>query len=229
MNKHLAIAAIAIMAFGLTNPVFAAKKSKQTMSFGFGQEFAGVASTNEIRVDFYPLNLATSATTATDIRIGAFGGEVMIDVSSGAGSSGIGYKASINPKMAVYGMLFFCNDCGGGATSATNITAGIAYTTVSNGFVLNGNGEVFSAAGGTTMDLRGAGFYPLKQRKLRGKVYLGAEVDLQMSPSPTTTDIYAGARWIPKKNVMLDMGLIASSGGTTSLATPVMFRLNIGL
>ncbi len=219
MKKYLAVATIAIMVFGLTNPVFAAKKSKQMMSFGFFQEMAGITPQGEIRADIYGAGLLP-----TDIRIGAFGGEVMIDTATGGNATGIGYKHPLNRKMAIYGSLFYSNVGAG----TTNIAGGFAYTTVSNGLILNGNANLLSAGGTTTLTANGAVFYPMSQRKVSGKVFLGGELALQLSPT-NTTGIFAGLRWMPKRNLIVDTGLISSTGVTTNIATPVFVRLNIGL
>jgi hypothetical protein len=192
-------------------------------SFGFVQEMAGVTANGDISADFY-----NSTGYPSHLRIGAFKGEIMIDPNTALTGTGMGYKFPINPHVAIYGKLYLNS---GGATSVTNVTLGGSYTGNSGDFTYNGNAEVYSAtaAAATTFDLRGAGFYKLKTNKLGGKMSVGAEIDLQLSPSPTTTDIYAGVRWQPKSKLIVDAGLAASSTGTTTIATPAFVRLTLGL
>jgi len=194
-------------------------------SFGFVQETATVTADGDILVDLY------NTTNYRDmIRIGAFGGEVMISPETGNAAHGLGYKASINPKVAAYGMMFLDNDA-----SFTNITIGASYTTMASGLLLNGNLEIFSqsdAVGGaseTFVDLRGSAFYRLSNNSVKGSLYLGGELDLEMSPN-SDSDVYLGVRWIPKRYVILDLGAFQSLGGpgTSTVGTPVFVRLNLG-
>jgi hypothetical protein len=196
-------------------------------SFGFVQEMAGVAANGDISADFY-----NTTGYPTHLRIGAFKGEIMIDPSIGVAATGMGYKYPINPHIGIYGKLYLNS---GGGTSITNLTLGGAYTGNSGDFTYNGNAEVFSCSNcvaGTSetfLKIKGAGFYRLKTNKLGGKMSIGAEVDLQLSPSPTTTDLYAGLRWQPKSKLIVDAGLASSTGGTTTLGTPAFVRLTLGL
>lgn len=194
-------------------------------SFGFVQETAAVTADGDILVDLF------NTTNYRDmIRIGAFGGEIMINPDNAIDAHGLGYKFSINQKIAAYGMLYLDND-----KSFTNITAGASYTTNASGFLLNGNIELFSqsdtAAGPseTFVDLRGSAFYRMDNNSIMGSLYLGGEIDLEMSPD-SDTDVYLGVRWIPKRNIILDLGAFESLGGpsTSTVGTPVFVRLNIG-
>lgn len=223
MKKYLAIAAVATMAFGLANPVSAAKKKAASIypSFGFVQEFAGVAKKGEISADIY-----NSAGYPFHLRIGAFGGEVLIDPSTApATATGIGYKHPINPNLALYGKLFVNSAPGG----QTNISVGVSYTGQSGKFLYNGNGHFTNATAGnvSTFLINGAGFYRLDTRSLPGLVQLGGELSLQISPSPTQTNLFLGGRWVPNKNVLIDLGLATSGGGTTTIQTPAFVRLNL--
>ncbi len=196
-------------------------------SFGFEQEFAGVTANGDVSVD-----LASSFNY--NIRVGAFGGEVMVDPAGGLNATGIGYKGKINRNFAAYGKLYLDSTTG---ASITNITLGVAYTGESGDFLYNGNGEIFNqSVGGTstsTVDLKGAGFYHLHTSKFPGKVSLGGEISLQLSPSPTSTDLFLGARWEPKPSVLIDLGAMSSIGvggtTTTTFATPAFIRLNLTL
>ena len=209
----------------ISSTTLAASNSTTTYpSFGFVQEMAGVTANGDISADFY-----NTTNYPTHLRIGAFKGEIMIDPSNAvATATGMGYKFPINPHVAIYGKLYLNS---GGGTSTTNVTLGGSYTGNSGNFTYNANAEAFSAtaAASTTLDLRGAGFYQLKTNKLGGKMSVGAEIDLQLSPSPTTTDLYAGLRWQPKSKLIVDAGLASSTGGTTTLGTPAFVRLTLGL
>ena len=194
-------------------------------SFGFVQETAAVTLDGDILVDLY------NTTNYRDmIRIGAFGGEVMISPEGGNAAHGLGYKASINSNMSAYGMLFLDSDA-----NFTNVTIGGSYSTIASGFILNGNVEIFSQSdigGGvseTFVDLRGSAFYRLSNNSVKGSLYVGGELDMELSPN-SESDIYLGVRWIPKHNIILDLGAFESLGapGTSTAGTPVFVRLNVG-
>jgi len=225
------LAALAAISFSVN--VNAADKSVSTApSFGFAQEMAGVTSKGDISIDLYD-----SLANPVDVRIGALGGEIMIDATVANTARGIGYKYPINKNMAAYGMLYLNT---GGATSITNLTGGFSFSGVSGNFAYNANAEVHSCttcgAGNTSatnFDAKGAGFFNINTPKLGGKLMLGGEVSVRLSPSPTTTSLYAGARWLPKPNVLLDLGLFTSlpTGGTTTstFGTPAFARVAITL
>lgn len=228
MNRLFAILTAVALGLGIVGTVGtaqAAKGSSGMMSFGFAQEMAGTTRQGDFAVDFYK-----STADEIEIRYGAFGGEVTIDTATGANARGLGYKHPINKNLAGYGSLYINT---AGATTITNLGAGVSYTTVSNGLILNGNGEFFSCSecggGGASqsfLNLKGGAFYPLQTRKLKGKTYIAAELDLQLSPT-SVTRFYGGARFQPKRNVLFDLGFLASTTGATTLATPAFMRLNI--
>ena len=224
MNIPKQVFALIVAFAAVTGTVYAAKpaNSNDTPSFGFAQEMAGVTGNGEIRADIY-----NSSGYPSHLRVGAFGGEVMIDPNgSTATATGIGYKYPFNPKMAIYGKLFLNSGTGG----QTNITLGASYSTQSENFLLNGNGHFTNAnmLNESTFYLNGAGFYRLTTNKLGGSTYLGGEVSLKLSPSPTETNVFLGARWQPKKTVLIDLGIASSTGGTTTISTPAFVRLNLG-
>jgi len=201
-------------------------------SVGFNQEFAGTNNKGDISIDLYD-----SLGNPTDVRIGAFSGEILIDATVANTARGVGYKHRIGKNMAAYGMLYLNT---GGATSITNITGGFSYTGQSDNFMYNGNAEVHSCttcgAGNTSatnLDVKGAGFFKLKPNKLGGSMMIGGEVSLRLSPSPTSTSLYAGARWLPKPNVLVDLGFFTSlpTGGTTTstFGTPAFARVELTL
>ena len=204
--------------------VSAANTTSPYPSFGFVQEMAGVTANGDISVDLY--NSLANNSYPSHLRIGAFKGEIMIDPNTATTGTGMGYKFPINPHIAVYAKLYLNS---GGATSTTNITLGGSYTGNSGDFTYNGNAEAYSTSAGTNFNLKGAGFYKLKTTKLGGKVSVGAEINLRLSPSPTQTDLYAGLRWQPKSKLIVDTGLASSTGGTTTIGTPAFVRLTLGL
>lgn len=224
MNRLFATLSAVALGLGIVGTTQAAKRSSDIMSFGFVQEFAGVVRNGEIRADL----INSGVSYPQHIRIGAFGGEVLIDTSGNAfTATGIGYKHPINPKLAIYGKLFLNTTAG----AQTNITVGLSYTGKTGNFIYNGNGHFTNATAGnvSTLIANGAGFYKLGSKTLPGSMYLGGELALQLSPSPTTTNIFLGARWMPKRSMFVDLGFATSGGGTTTLQTPAFVRLNIGL
>jgi len=193
-----------------------------TPSFGFVQEMAGITPKGEVRADIY-----NTVGYPAHLRIGAFGGEVMIDPNGTATTAtGIGYKYPFNPNLAIYGKLFLNTATGG----QTNITLGASYTMQSGDFTLNGNGHFTNAnpLNESEFYINGAGFYQMKANKLGGHTYLGGELSFKLSPSPTETNVFLGARWQPKKAVLIDLGLVAPIAGTTTVSTPAFVRLNLG-
>lgn len=202
---------------------------------GFVQEYAGATAPGVITADLYK-SAEIDTRSPTDIRFGAFGGELLIDANTGGGvgladSRGIGYKWPFTKNMAAYGMLFLDNST---ATTTTNYTLGFSYTGSAGGFFYNANAEIFGCSacvGGASesfVNVKGGGFYKYVNRKIGGTFYFGAEIDLAISPT-SQTDIFAGARWQPKPNATIDMGLLTSIGGTSSVATPAFLRLTLGL
>ena len=231
MNSFTRGISALVLAIVSSTAMAASNSTVNYPSFGFVQEMAGVTANGDISADFY-----NTTNYPTHLRIGAFKGEIMIDPSTAATATGMGYKYAVNRNLAIYGKLYLNS---GGPTSITNVTLGGAYTGHSGDFIYNGNAEVFSdgsgtASAGTYFYLKGAGFYQLKTNKLGGKMSIGGEIDLQLSPSPTTTSIFAGLRWQPKTKLLVDAGLVsqtpAGGGGTTTiLATPAFVRLTLGL
>jgi hypothetical protein len=219
MNNHGKILTALLMA---SAPALATAANQSYPSFGFVQEMAGVAANGDIQADIY-----NSTGYPSHLRIGAFGGELMIDPNTAPFSAtGIGYKFPVNPNVAIYGKLFLNSATGG----QTNITLGASYTGQSGDLIYNGNGHLTNAnpLNESTLLLNGGGFYRLKTQKMGGKTYLGGELSLKLSPSPTETNIFLGARWQPKKAVLVDLGVLAPIGGSTTVMTPAFVRLNLG-
>lgn len=221
MKKHLAIVAIAMMASGFTNPASAVNKTNPIKSFGFVQEMAGVINKGEIRADIY-----NTTSYPWHLRIGALGGEILIDPSTGNTATGLGYKHSISPNLALYGKLFLDSGAGG----QTNKTLGVSYTGQRGMLVYSGNVHFTDANGGntSTLLLNGAAFYRFIVKSLPGRVQVGGELSYQMDPSPSETNLFVGFRWEPRTNLLIDLGLATSIGGTDAIQTPAFVRLNLG-
>lgn len=223
MKNNYATLMLAAALLGLTSATtFTAKAGTENMpSFGFTQEFAGVTKKGGFSADIY-----NSTGYPTHIRIGAFGGEIMIDPNSAATTAtGIGYKHPIGSNLALYGK-FFLNSATGGQT---NITLGASYTGQSGKFLYNGNGHFTNAnaLNESTFLINGAAFYKLDAKSMPGDFQLGGELSLQISPSPTETNLFLGGRWEPNKNVLIDLGLATSVGGTTTIQTPAFVRFTL--
>jgi hypothetical protein len=230
--KNLAPRILALISLCIaTNLSYAASKApskSMAPSFGFDQETSSVVEEGSVLIDLY-----NSTGYRSMVRVGAFGGEVMVHPSQGNAARGIGYKRAINPDFSAYGMLFIDNDA-----SFTNFTLGAAYTTMASGFILNLNAEMFNQSdltpgvSETFMDVRGSAFYPLHMASKNGAMSLGVEIDQEVSPD-SITDVYLGARWMPNRNIILDLGLYRSLGAvspaptTSTVATPAFVRVNV--
>ena len=224
---------VLLLSVAMTGVASAASKSAPTRSadlpsFGFVQEMAGITADGDLKVDIYGATLL-----ATDIRFGAFGGELLPDTATAtSNATGLGYKHPISPNMAAYGKLYLDTTTG---SPDTNITLGFSFTGKADDLLYNANAEIFncSACGAgassvSNVNLRAGGFFNVKSKSASGKFSVGGEIDLRMSPSPSQTNIYLGARWLPKTNVMLDVGFLQNIVNTSTVATPAFVRLNLG-
>jgi hypothetical protein len=223
VKKQLVTAVLLTSLAGLATPALA-QSTAPYPSYGFEQEFAGILKKGDIQIDLVGGGITPWADNG--IRIGALGGELQL-IYGPAG--GIGYKYGFNRHMAAYGRLFTTS---GGGTSYTNFSAGFSYTGKSGALLYNGNGELYSdGAGGQTYTFaKGAAFYSLPaSKKMSGNMALGAELNMQLSPSPTSTNLFLGLRWMPKPKILIDLGAASSTGGTTTFATPAFFRFNLTL
>src|SRR6266852_920530 len=123
----------------------------------FSQELGEV--TKDISVDLDYNSTATGASSvglAAGLRIGAFGGEVLVNTknaldlaSSGFDTAGVGYKMVVAPHLAVYGILSYnkIDNPGPGPNppATTNWAIGAAYTMrQGNNLILTVNPELVS-------------------------------------------------------------------------------------
>jgi hypothetical protein len=238
MKTYLTIAAIVLMAFA--NLASAASwpwsdeeetrrssngapafNGPSKMSFGFVQETGWTLKKGEIRADIY-----NTTEYPWHIRVGAFGGEVLIDPSDAPDATGLGYKRSFK-NFALYGKLFLSSDNG---NQGDSWAIGVSHSARKGKLTYNANGHYTNAnaANEETLLVNGSVFYRVIVKAVPGPVQLGAEVTMQVSPGPTRTDLFGGIRWEPRRNVLLDLGLATSVDGDTFIGTPAFVRLNLG-
>lgn len=192
---------------------------------GVMQEMAGTTAEGEVSVDLYDTTAYNS-----HVRIGMFGGEVMYRIIGGGGvNDRVGYKHPFNDNMAAYGLIFFSNAA---PASVTDITLGFSYSGGDRDFMYNVNLEIDSPTGApNTTWLKGGAYYAVSSRNT-GRMYITGELIMNMTIN--TTDLYAGLRFAPKKNVNIDIGAFQSIGGAgagagSAIGVPLFFRLNLGV
>jgi len=145
--------------------------------------------------------------TGTAARIGAFNGEVLLNVTnSGFAASSIGYKKVIGENLAAYGILSYLND-DRITGSFLDIAIGAAYTIKSGDVTFNLNGEFITddsetqRGGDNTIFLKGAAIIPLNTTKK--DLSLIAEVALENNDFIDTSTAL-GIRWQPAARLTTD-------------------------
>ncbi len=202
------------------------------------QEMGHVAPDQSFSVDLdYQF---TSTGLDGGLRIGAFGGEVLIDSKSLTDFDGstlaftnIGYKANVAKNFAAYGLISYINvDNGTTSNSFTDFGIGVAYTIdVGSGLSFNVNPELLTDDTGirgkdTTFFLRGGVKYDLP---VKTKVSLIGEVALEDN-DVLDTAVNLGARWEPRKGVTIDFIIYNDMGDNGSTkGGPGAIRANIAL
>ena len=161
-----------------------------------------------------------SAAPATGVRVGAFGGEVMLnsaaDTVSGFTFSSVGYKRSLQKGLSAYGIISYFDD-EATAVSSTDIALGVAYTLKTGDITLNVNPEFVTSddvairGGKNTVFVKGSAAFNLKDTGTS----LVAEVILNNN-SFVETGINLGARWQPKNNVTVDLIVYSDAGANGS-------------
>jgi hypothetical protein len=203
------------------------------------QELGRVAPADSVSADLEYLFLSTGITGG--LRIGAFGGEVLLNARNTAALDGsdlavtnLGYKAPLGPGLAVYGLLSYARvgAPGGGNVSATEFGMGLAYTLRQGALTVNLNPELLTdddnvfRGGDTTIFIRGGALFPLPV-KMRGKLSLLGEVTLENSDFLDTT-INLGARWEPRKDVTIDFVIFNDQGDAGDVqGIPGALKVNI--
>lgn len=205
MKRLLSLAAV--LPFLVTNAVHA-----QAPSSIFNQEMARVIGSGDINLDLYNSGGNT-------LRIGAFSGEMIADLTLGT----LGFKKGLSRSVAAYGALGITTDATG--TSTNTVVLGGVYTHQSNKVILNFNPVLTNAAGTSTVVANFAAFIPMEtSRSHPGRIYPGVSVALPLSPSGDAI-ILLGMRWEIKSNITVEAGLYDS---TTGVQIPGLFRINIG-
>jgi hypothetical protein len=201
------------------------------------QETAAVAA-SEVSLDLDYNGAPQSVGLAAGLRIGAFGGEVLVNAKppttldgSGFVSSNIGYKRVLMPRVAAYGIVAYENP--DNAPSTSDVAIGAAYTLTYRDVLLNVNAEVVTDADGnnnrgdrTTLFVKGGAGYPIATGA--GRVTLIMEMVAE-SNSALDPVLNLGARWQPRRNVTLDFVVLNERGDNGAHSgLPGAVRLNIG-
>jgi hypothetical protein len=200
------------------------------------QELGAVAS--DVSVDFDYNGSPQSVGLAAGLRIGAFGGEVLVNGKpetqldgSGFVSSSIGYKRVVMPSLALYGILAYDNP--EGAPSTLDVALGAAYTLNYRGVLLTANLEAVTDEDGrnnrgdrSTVFIKGGAGYPIETAA--GRLMLVMEL-IGESNSALDPVLNLGARWTPRKNITVDFVVLNERGDNGSHSgLPGAVRLNIG-
>jgi hypothetical protein len=211
----------------------------------FVQELGEVSK--DISVD---LDYATGSSNglAAGLRVGAFGGEVLVNTKndldlagSGFDAPNLGYKRVVAPRLAVYGILSYdkVDPPGPGATppARTNVAVGAAYTVqLRNNLLLTVNPEFVTDDGNTnnrgdsnTLFIKAGIGYPLRNQRY-GRITLIGEV-IGENNDNLDTSFNLGLRWELRRNLTLDAVLVNDRGsrGGSNTGVPGMIRLNIAL
>jgi hypothetical protein len=198
----------------------------------FSQETAEVSK--EVSVD---LDYLGSNGLAGGLRIGAFGGEVLVNskhnldlANSGFSGGNIGYKRMIIPNLALYGIL--AHDNPDGAPSTTDFAIGAAYTMRIQQLLLNANLEYVTDDDGvngrgdeSTMFIKLGAGYAIPSTA--GRFTLIGELVLEDNDALDTV-FNLGVRWEVRRNINVDFVVVndrGDNGGNNGL--PGAVRLNI--
>lgn len=200
------------------------------------QETGAVAGDVSLDLDYN--GAPQSIGLAAGLRIGAFGGEVLVNAKpasmldgSGFVASNIGYKAMVMPRLAAYGILAYDNP--DNAPSTLDIAIGAAYTLTYRGVLLNLNAEAVTDEEGRngrgdrgTLFVKGGAGYPIDTQA--GRVTLMMELVAE-SNSALDPVLNLGARWQQRKNITVDFVVLNERGDNgRHSGLPGAVRLNIG-
>jgi hypothetical protein len=208
----------------------------------FSQELGEV--TRDISVDL-DYGIGTSLGVAAGLRIGAFGGEVLVNTknaldlaNSGLVDTNIGYKRVVAPNLAVYGILSYDQQDPAGAgpkpDATANMAIGAAYTMrQGRNLILTVNPEWVTDDGGfngrgdqATLFVKAGIGYVLPEQRY-GKITLIGEYIADNSDFLDPV-LNLGVRWEPRKNITLDAVLLNDRGDLAGMqGIPGMIRLNI--
>lgn len=207
MNKNLPLLAL------ITTTLLASTAHAEAPSTIFNQEMANVVSSGSINLDVYNPG-------STQLRIGAFSGEVIGDVSNQT----LLYKKKLAQTFAAYGGLGITTNTAG--TSTNTMVLGAAYTNKSDSVIFNVNPVITNTAGTSTVGVNLGAFMPLdKSTSYPGKLFPGLSVNVPLSPSGNAV-ILLGVRWEVKSNLTVEAGLYNTGSG---LQFPGLFRINLAI
>jgi hypothetical protein len=166
---------------------------------------------------------------ATGIRLGKFGGEVLLNITNAEfAASSIGYKREIRKDIALYGLLSYFNDSGP-SDSYTDIAVGIAYTLKLKEISFNFNGEFITddsetrRGGDNTLFLKAAALLPLTIDNSSTTLIL--EIAAENNDSLDTGAAF-GVRWQPSQNLTTDFILYVDNGSNDATGIPGYIKLN---
>ncbi|HXN07310.1 MAG TPA: hypothetical protein VN944_09635 [Nitrospiria bacterium] len=243
-------------------------------SRSFIQEMGMVQANKEVTIDLNetvyngnlpaangaaPTALGNSNLLNFQVNVGAFGGEVRIGQSLGAGYGNyIGYKAVVIPNLALYANVGYIHGdpspsaTGNTYTGETDLTIGGAYTFNLMPVILNLNPEYRSfnqsnsgTAGvyeSSALNLNAAILFPLSADWIIGAEYLYSSLGWNNSSTGQITSentIGLGIRWKANSNVTVD-GVVygnasasVDGGGTapsySAFGTPAILKVNVKL
>jgi len=192
----------------------------------FYQETTAIEPNGSVSLDlYYPSSGTGGYGYDAGLRIGAFGGVVLInshpdfnETRTGFRTSNAGFKKMINKNIAAYGVLSYYNyDVNNNSDSGTDYAIGIAYSGSNGTLSYNLNPELISdnsqqtvRGGKDTLLLKGAVSVPLTSLKVSNASAI-AEVILENNSNlDTITNL--GLRWIPRKDITLDFILYSDRG-----------------
>ncbi len=207
--------------------VFASTMAQAEPSRTFFTETGAIAQPDTLSIDM-EYNFDDDS-NGTGIRLGKFGGEVLLNITNtGFASSSIGYKHPLQKNLSVYGLFSHLND-DSQPDSFTDIALGIAYTIPLEGVEINLNGEFITDDSET---LRGG------DNTLFAKAALIVPFSLDNSPASLIVELVAenndvldtgaafGLRWLPMPQLTTDFVLYLDNGASDATGIPGYIKLN---
>ncbi|MBD3671127.1 MAG: hypothetical protein HUJ29_10170 [Gammaproteobacteria bacterium] len=178
----------------------------------FGQETAAVIDSGTFQLDLM-------GSGNSHLRMGAFGGETILNISNSTAQ----YKIDTSKNLALHGGLGINTPVAGNST--TTLIVGAAYTMKQDQFILNANPVLSNSAGNTIINLGLGAFMPFKAESFQGKLMGGLVLNLPVSPGGNSSFLL-GLRWDAKPGLSLEAGLYNSASG---LQFPGLLRINYTL
>jgi hypothetical protein len=200
----------------------------------FSQETADVSKDVSVDLDYVG---GSSNGLAGGLRIGAFGGEVLVNTkhnfdlaSSGFAGGNIGYKRMIMPQLSLFGILAH-NDTDT-APSTTDFALGAAYTMRMQQLLLNASLEYVTDDDGgngrgdeSTMFIKLGAGYGIPSSA--GRFTLIGELILEDNDALDSM-LNLGVRWEVRRNINVDFVVVNERGDSGSNnGLPGAVRLNI--